>query len=536
LFVAEHGKFIGPQNGPYPFVVKILQPNYRVFDESRYFYDLRKLAQECGRPLDDLIAPVKTERWALGCALCEDAWDADYGVAPLRRLGQQSVDLLLSLSCSPYTFNKNRKRLQVYSAHAAALRKPLIYVNNVGLQNDGKTVFTFDGSSGIYDGCGNRVGLPAFEEGVLTQAIPLDGTPFGTPLELSAQGGSASGGKADGIGEIGQALLYGIREFLGQCGISRVTVGISGGIDSAVVAALFRRVLERDQLLLANLPGPFTSPTTVALARRLAGNLDCFYGEVPISESVALTRAQIDGLEISASGGLKQRLRLTDFMLENVQARDRSARVLAALAAAFGGVFTCNANKAETTVGYSTFYGDLAGFLAPIADLWKGEVYQLGRHLNQAVFQREVIPEGCFKLTPSAELSPEQNVDAGKGDPLIYPYHDRLFASWVESWRRTTPEEILEWYLEGSLEQRLEYDGKVADLFAGPGAFIADLERWWRQYQGMGVAKRIQAPPVLAVKRRAFGFDQREAQMVPWFSRRYQELRDKALPGAQPAR
>jgi NAD+ synthase (glutamine-hydrolysing) len=127
-------------------------------------------------------------------------------------------------------------------------------------------------------------------------------------------------------------------------------------------------------------------------------------------------------------------------------------------------------------------------------------------------------------------------VDAGKGDPLIYPYHDRLFASWVESWRRTTPEEILEWYLEGSLEQRLEYDGKVADLFAGPGAFIADLERWWRQYQGMGVAKRIQAPPVLAVKRRAFGFDQREAQMVPWFSRRYQELRDKALPGAQPAR
>ena len=516
LFVAENRKFVGPQNGPYQFVIKILQPNYRAFDESRYFYDLRKLAQESGLPLEQLIAPVVTERWKLGCVLCEDAWDEDYGVSPLRLLAAQSVDLLISISCSPYTFNKNRKRTKIFSAHAAVLRKPLVYVNNVGIQNDGKTIFAFDGSSCVYDGAGCRVALPAFEPGVLAQDIPPGGAGFGMPLELNAEG----------IGEISRALLYGMREFIGHCGIRRVTVGISGGIDSAVVAALCSRVLERDRLLLVNLPGPFTSPTTVALARRLAGNLGCFYTEVPIAASVDLTRTQLGDLEISAlDGSLKERLHLTDFMLENVQARDRSARVLAALAAAFDGVFTCNANKAETTVGYSTLYGDLAGFLAPIADLWKGEVYQLGRYLNEQLFGREVIPAGCFKVMPSAELSAAQNVDEGKGDPLVYPYHDRLFASWIEDWQRAGPEEILEWYLAGGLEKKLEYDGKLADLFPDPSAFVADLELWWGKYQGMGVVKRMQAPPILAVKRRAFGFDCRESQMAPWFSRRYRELK-----------
>ena len=138
-------------------------------------------------------------------------------------------------------------------------------------------------------------------------------------------------------------------------------------------------------------------------------------------------------------------------------------------------------------------------------------------------------PGACFDLTPSAELGPAQDVDKGLGDPLIYPYHDRLFASWVEAWQRTTPEEILEWYLAGTLEQQLGYEGKIADLFPSAREFIADLERWWQQYNGMGVAKRIQAPPILAIKQRAFGFDHREAQMGVWFSARYLELKKQAL-------
>jgi NAD+ synthase (glutamine-hydrolysing) len=199
------------------------------------------------------------------------------------------------------------------------------------------------------------------------------------------------------------------------------------------------------------------------------------------------------------------------------------------VAASAGGVFTCNANKSELTVGYSTLYGDLGGYLANIADLWKGEVYALARHLNDKVFGRPVIPEGIFTVTPSAELSAAQNVDEGKGDPIQYPYHDCLFRSWVERWDRATPEDILDWYAAGELEQRLEYAGRVSDHFPDTGTFIADLERWWNQYQGMGVAKRIQAPPVLGVKRRAFGFDHRESQLGTRYTTRYQDLKDRLL-------
>ena len=521
LFIAENGRFIGPRGGTYDFVVKTLLPNYREFDDSRYFYDLRRLAAENGQPLEQALSPVITAHLSLGCILCEDAWDTHYGVHPLDLLARQGVDLFINCSCSPFTLAKNAKRNRMFADHAKRLAKPLLYVNNVGIQNNGKTVFTFDGASCIYDAHANQISLPKrFAEGLLAAEIPLDQSVFGCPLD----------NHADGIAEIYQSLIYGIGEFTQKLGVSRVVVGVSGGIDSAVTAALYSRILSRENILLVNLPSRFNSPTTVNLARGLAANLGCYYAELAIDASVRLTTEQVNGLEISnADGSLRTRLILNDFMIENVQARDRSARLLAALAAAFGGVFTCNANKTEATVGYTTLYGDLGGYLAALADLWKGEVYALGRYLNKEIFRRALIPEKCFDLTPSAELSPAQAVDQGQGDPLIYPYHDCLFASWVESWQRTTPEEILEWYLAGTLEQQLGYTGELKAIFPSAHEFIADLERWWRQYNGMGVAKRIQAPPVLAVKRRAFGFDHREAQMGAWFSQRYLELKKQAL-------
>jgi NAD+ synthase (glutamine-hydrolysing) len=521
-FVAADGRWVGPENGPYPFVIKTLLPNYREFDDSRHFYDTRKLAAELGRPLADLIRPVRLGRLALGCILCEDAWDADYGLSPLALLARRGVDVALNLSCSPFTFRKNQKRHRVFSAQARTLGRPLLYVNNTGIQNNGKTVFTFDGASCLYDPEGRAVQAASrFEETLLTADLaPTSDRPFGEPVQT----------RDDDVADLYAALVYGAGRFLTQSGLTRVVVGASGGIDSAVAATLFSRIVPRANLLLANLPSRHNSGTTIRLARDLAAKLGCFYAEIPIEESAALTARQVDGLVIrTLDGTRRQPLRLTDFMKENVQARDRSSRVLAALACAFGGVFTCNANKAEATVGYTTLYGDLGGFLAPLADLWKGEVYALGEHLNRAVFGHPVIPPGCFTITPSAELSPAQNVDEGKGDPLVYPYHDKLFASWVESWNRATPEDNLAWYRDGILESKLGYEGRVTDLFPNPAAFVADLERWWGLYQGLSVAKRVQAPPVLAVKRRAFGFDHREAILPVWTSRRYQRMKQEML-------
>jgi len=163
--------------------------------------------------------------------------------------------------------------------------------------------------------------------------------------------------------------------------------------------------------------------------------------------------------------------------------------------------------------------------------LWKQDVYALGRHLNEKVHQREVIPEGIFTVTPSAELGPDQDVDKGQGDPLFYPYHDRLFHAFVQRWNRATPEEVLEWYLEGSLTHNLGLSENVdmAALFPTPKDFIRDLERWWNLYNGMGVAKRLQAPPILAVSSRAFGYDHREFLGRSIFTQRYLELKRKAL-------
>lgn len=360
-----------------------------------------------------------------------------------------------------------------------------------------------------------------FTEDAYAVDVPLaPETPFGESVNL----------EDDTIGDIYNALCYGTRKFMDLCGVRRITVGISGGIDSSVAAALYRQIVDPSDLLLVNMPGAYTSPTTRHLALRLAESLDCYYAEIPIEDSVALTRRQIDDLTVSnLSGTMSEKLVLGELASENVQARDRSARILAGVASAFGGVFTCNANKSEATVGYTTLYGDLGGYLANLADLWKTEVYELAHYLNKEVYSREVIPRGSIDIVPSAELSPSHNVDERKGDPLVYPYHDCLFRTWVEWWNRVTPEEILDWYAHGVLEEKMGYTGSVADIFSSAAEFVADLERWWDLYQGMAVAKRIQSPPILAVKRRAFGFDHRESQMGARYTQRYKEIKERLI-------
>ncbi|MBQ1809369.1 MAG: NAD(+) synthase, partial [Selenomonas sp.] len=313
--------------------------------------------------------------------------------------------------------------------------------------------------------------------------------------------------------------------------MQKVVIGISGGIDSAVAAALYAKVVGPENLLLVNMPSVFNSATTKGLSKELADNLGCQYAVIPIQESVDHTVKQLSETPITYLTDMSnQNLTVSSFVTENIQARDRSARVLAGAAAAFGGGFTCNANKAETTVGYSTLYGDQSGFLAALADLWKYQVYDLAHYMNDVIYGREVVPQGIIDIVPSAELSSAQNVDEGKGDPLKYPYHDYLFRSFIERWQKAAPEDILEWYAAGTLEENLGCaPGLAAKYFPTAQEFIADLERWWNLFTGMAVAKRIQAPPILAVSRRAYGFDHREAQNGPYYTLKYRQLKQQLL-------
>jgi NAD+ synthase (glutamine-hydrolysing) len=508
--------------------IKTLQPNYREFDDNRHFYDYRKLMADQlfhanTHPLSAL-KPVTYAEWVqksfthsvivngikIGVMLCEDGWDDDYTLSPAAHL-YSDCDMILNISCSPFTFGKNGKRNRVFSKKAKTAGKPLVYVNCVGVQNNGKTIYTFDGNSCIYDKQGEMLNpFRTFTERVKTIEIDLDGN-FGSNVQYKLYNQAAD--EPDTIATIHDSITYGLTKFMKAAKIEKVVIGASGGIDSSVVAALICPIIGKENLTLVNMPSRFNSTLTKNAAQQLAANLGCRYVVIPVEESATLTRTQL------AQSGLA----LTDFAMENVQARDRSSRILAAVAASVGGAFTCNANKSEMTVGYTTLYGDLGGFIAPISDLWKGQVYELARFINSC--KNPVIPQESIDVVPSAELSAQQDVTKGLGDPLVYPYHDKLFMSWVERWERASPEDNLRWYLNGTLAKEIGYEGDVKKLFPTAADFIRDLEKWWNCYCGLAVAKRIQAPPVLAVSRRAFGFDHRETQVPPHYTKGYLALK-----------
>ena len=525
-FVANNGKLCGGDNFPYPYRIKSLLPNYREFEETRHFYCTRKLAIETGVHPSELIQPVNVnisgKFYSLGLIICEDGWDENYSLKPIDLLCENTkIDFIINISCSPYTYGKNDKRHRIFSEHARKHRLPLIYLNACGIQNNGKTIYTFDGSSAIYDAKGI---LRYCAEKNVDSSFTVDST---TLTDIPAVQYSP-----DGIADIYAAIRYGCKEFLQSIGMNRVVIGASGGIDSAVAAALYVDIIGADNVLLVNMPTRFNSQTTKSLARDLAVALGCNYTTISVNDSAEHTMEQLQnaffehlGREISFS------LTPSSFVYENIQARDRSGRILAAVAAAWNAGFTCNANKAETTAGYSTLYGDHAGFLAALADLWKYQIYELADYLNEQVFRCEVIPRGTIDIVPSAELSAAQNVDEGKGDPLIYPYHDFLFRAFVESWMRATPEDLLTWYSNCTLESRLGCPAgvDVQALFPTAADFIDDLERWWRQFSGMGLAKRIQAPPIVAISRRAFGFDLRESQCGVYYTHKYLQLKHQLL-------
>ena len=528
MFIAYNGQWLSPARSPYPFYIKTLLPNYREFSDIRYFTSLIEVAQERHAFPEDFLSPVQISfddgrKFRIGPLICEDSWDENYPFKPMHYLGKMyDIGLFVNISNSPFTLGKTQRRHRLFGQAIDKIHCPAVYVNCTGIQNNGKNIYTFDGASSTYqkDGSHHSACKPFTEELLLVDFDETTQT-FTSPSQVQPEKSQ--------IEDIYDSLHYGLKHFMDAIGVHKVVIGVSGGIDSAVNAALYATVLPPEDILLVNMPSCYNSDTTKSLAKELADNIGCLYTVIPVQDSLELTRKQFRETVLHQGEKEKGSLALTSFIEENIQARDRSSRILAAAAASFGGVYTCNANKAETSVGYATLYGDSAGYLAATADLWKHQVYELAHYLNDEVFGRHVVPQGSIDIVPSAELSNKQDITKGQGDPLIYPYHDYLFAAFVERWQRATPESILTWYLDGTLEKNIGCTVDVHQLFPTAKEFIDDLERWWRLLSGFAVAKRIQSPPILSISRRPFGDDLREAQLTPYFTTRYLELKERVL-------
>ena len=425
-FICQNGGTVGGYAGR-RYVIKNNLPNYREFDDSRHYYSLEKLALEEGAAPEDILHPIevtiKGYKLSLGLLICEDSWTQNYRYDLPQLLAAKGAQLLCNLSCSPFTLSKNQKRHELFGHQAHANHTPLLYCNCVGIQNTGKNIFTFDGSSCAYNSNGLIAKSAAmYDDTILEVKLNLETMDFETassPIEESE------------ITSIYKSLRFGTEKFLNQCGIKKMTIGLSGGIDSAVTAAMYADILGSENILLLNLPSKFNSATTQNLAQKLAHALGANYASISIGQSYEHTIEQLENTAIiSYKDNSSFNLSINQLGRENIQARDRGARIIAAAAAAFGGAFSCNSNKAEIAIGYATFYGDICGAVAMIGDLWKRQVYALGHYLNNEIYKREVIPNDIFTIRPSAELSDAQTVGNG-GDPLIYEYHDYLFQAFI---------------------------------------------------------------------------------------------------------
>ena len=586
LYVASKGQLVSNPSQPYPFTIKTLLPCYRYFNEPRHFTSANVVAKERNLPLSDINQPLtistRQGEFTIAPVICEDSWDTHYPDCPTSlmvdsaKVKGQHIDLIVNCSSSPYTIHKQEQRHALFSAQAKQYNTPIAYTNHVGIQNNGKNICIYDGCSTLYDVNGSVVEeVPAFENTV--RPTLLKDTVWQPQPTVSLQTESTP----TYIPTLFKALQYGIRQFLAQTGIKKIVIGASGGIDSALNAALYSTVLAPENLYLVNMPSRYNSDMTKDLAYQLAQNIGCHYGVFPIEEGVNTTVVQLESQPFTKSP-LKTSshvhkhtladdatisnsttdticesqqtttnhteqthvdtdldtttfLQLSTLAKENIQARDRSSRILAGIASAVNGAFTCNGNKTEFTVGYATMYGDLAGFLAVTGDVWKTDVYALARYMNEYIFKREVIPQGSIDVVPSAELSDAQDVTQGLGDPLQYEYHDCLFRAFVEGTphtlphQRLTPEDILCAYEKGTLEHLLGLSHPVSHYFTSTDQFINDLERWWKSFNGLAVAKRIQSPPLFLVSERAFGTDLSESQLKPYFSRTYHIIKERVL-------
>ena len=503
LFCVNNKSFLKNHKLGYDFWPKSLSPNYREFDESRYFYDLRKLAQEKGTQPRNLLCPlsvrINSKNLKMGVFICEDIWDENYCFSPTKSFLEESFcDFVISINSSPYTLGKNRKRHAVLKKLTDFIKCPIIYLNCIGVQNTGKSIYGFDGSSSLYSPLRDPIQIGGFfSEALLNIEYKGDDKiliPSTSQLKIQQS--------YDEYEDIIIAIEYILKTLLKLWQIRHVVIGVSGGIDSSLSACLFSRVLESKALTLVNMPTRFNSEITKSASRKLAKNLDRPYRIFNIEEILNNTVQYFN----------KEKLELSSYNYENLQARTRGSLILATLSSVLDAVFPCNVNKTELTVGYGTLYGDLSGFLSPLGDLWKNQIYALAKTYNDKIYKKKIIPEDIFQIPSSAELSEKQDISKDLGDPLVYDYHDALFKTWVESWVKKDKKNYLDAFKNGVLHKVIGCPlSLVKKTFECEKDFLEDYERWWKLFNGLAKFKRVQAPPIISVSKRSFGNDLRES-------------------------
>ena len=428
-------------------VHKRLLPTYDVFDEDRWF--------EAG----DLPSIVVVDGVKLGITICEDAWNdvtvmrgRVYQGNPVERCIAEGADVIVNLAGSPFTRTKRLGRVAMLEAIAQKHGKPVVMVNQVGAHDD----LIFDGCSIVIGPDGSTwARAAAFAEDLLI-------------TDLAPGGPVAAWPETDEAAVI-DAIALGIRDYCARCGIQRAVLGLSGGIDSALVACLAARALGPENVLAVAMPSRFSSEHSVTVARELAEALGIGFQIVPI-EPIFAPYDQLLAAPLAALGPAPA----GDVTFENVQARLRMT-ILMAVANRAGAILLNTGNKSEVACGYCTLYGDMAGGLAVISDLWKTFVYSVSREINRQA-GRAVIPESTLTKPPSAELRPDQT------DQDTLPPYD---------------------VLDAILARLIEDHRSSADVIA-EGFDEATVRRVSRMVR-LAEHKRRQMPPGLIVTKKAFG-------------------------------
>jgi NAD+ synthase (glutamine-hydrolysing) len=426
---------------------KTLLPTYDIFDEYRYFEPAHEW--KVVRYRDKTIALV----------ICEDSWNVGnenplYKINPMDQMMDQNPDLIINLSASPFAYDQAKQRVEVMQANVARYGIPLYYVNHVGAQ----TEILFDGGSLVLNAEGAVVDeMPYFEE-----MMRIYNT------EEVAEGAHLSGEQErDKMTLIHDGIVMGIKNYFGKLGFKKAILGLSGGIDSALVAVLAARALGPDNVRCILMPSQYSSDHSVNDARQLAENLGCQYDIVPIE---SIYHSYMDALQPhfwATQEGLAE---------ENIQARARGM-ILMAFSNKFGNILLNTSNKSEMAVGYGTLYGDMCGGLSVIGDVYKTECFELARFINR---DEEVIPENIITKPPSAELKPDQ-FDSDSLPP--YEDLDQVLYQYIE-WHKS-PQDIIEMGFDETLVRRT--------------LRLVNINEF----------KRYQTAPVLRVSRKAFGMGRR---------------------------